>query len=231
MKKTACYVAVIVLTAGSVFAQTYNVLWNFGGAPNDGAGPVSNLVADKAGNLYGTTQFGGNATSFMCVADGGCGTIFELSPNGEGGWVESVLYSFCTNYQNNACLDGSFPKAGLAFDAAGNLYGTTTSGGVCNALSECGVVFELSAAQTVGNPWTETVLYEFCSNDYPTCLDGSDPAGHLTFDSSGNLYGTTTTGGGGAWLGVQCSSCLRSRRMDGSSSVPLLRKWYLHALF
>src|SRR5579863_6228047 len=150
----------LILLSSQAWAQTYNLLWSFGGAPNDGAGPVSSLVADKVGNLYGTTQFGGNATSFACALNGGCGTVFELSPNGSGGWIENVIYNFCSNYQNNMCLDGSGPVAGLVSDSAGNLYGTTYAGGNCANESGCGTVFELFPPQAPTGAWTEEVLYD-----------------------------------------------------------------------
>jgi uncharacterized repeat protein (TIGR03803 family) len=151
-------------------AQTETLLYNFCSQPNcsDGAEPQSNLIFDSAGNLYGTT--GGNYGP-------GYGEVFELSPNGNGGWDESVLHSFTGE------ADGGTPLySPMIFDSAGNLYGTASSGGKY----QNGVVFELSPA---GTNWTETVLYSFCSQ--PRCSDGANPQYGLTFDGSGNLYGTT----------------------------------------
>jgi uncharacterized repeat protein (TIGR03803 family) len=109
---------VILLLVPGAGAQTYKVLYKFKGSPNDGYGP-SGLVFDTAGNLYGTTVGGGLSN----------GTVFKLSPNGDGTWTESVIYSFQWS-------DGVYPLADLIFDDAGNLYGTTIQGG---ADSDCGL--------------------------------------------------------------------------------------------
>lgn len=165
------------------------VLWSFGSIPNDGNDPLGSLIADSAGNLYGTTSLGGTI---------GGGTVFELSPQSDGTWTETILYNFCATGTN--CFDGYFPKAGLVMDAAGNLYGTTWSGGPqtgCGYPSGCGTVFEVSP---VGDgTWTETVLYSFCSTSTASrpCTDGAYPYSQLIFDEAGNLYGTTQQGGDG----------------------------------
>jgi hypothetical protein len=197
MKKA--FFCVLLVLASCVFSlgQTYKVLWSFGGAPNDGANPVSDLVFDKAGNIYGTTQFGGS--QLQCTY--GCGTVFELSAKSDGSWAETVIYNFCANYPTGECLDGQEPKAGLAIDTLGNLYGTTYFGGPCPT-TQCGIAFELSPPTEPGGTWTESVLYVFCSiYENFVCLDGNLPASDLTLDALGNLYGTTTTGGNGAWDG------------------------------
>jgi uncharacterized repeat protein (TIGR03803 family) len=147
------------------------VLYSFNGG-SDGAYPMGGLVADSAGNLYGTTNLGGGSTN--CVQNNGtigCGTVFRLTPGG----VETVLYSF-----TGANGDGALPTAGVILDATGNLYGTTLSGGV----NYNGTVFKVSSTGV------ETVLYAFLDNP-----DGSEPLGGLVRDSSGNLYGTTFYGG------------------------------------
>jgi uncharacterized repeat protein (TIGR03803 family) len=147
----------------------------------DGSQPQAPLIMDKQGNLYGTTEFGG-AT--------GNGAVFELQHTSTG-WKETVLYSFCPVVTN--CSDGQEPVAGLAFDAKGDLYGTTTYGGsVCplNQSETCGVVFELTKSKGV---WTETVLHAFGSD--ANTYDGFFPAGGVTFDASGNIYGATSQGG------------------------------------
>jgi uncharacterized repeat protein (TIGR03803 family) len=110
------------------------------------------------------------------------GTIFVLTPNSGGGWKEKVLHSFCAS----DCSDGYQPQAGLIFDAAGNLYGTARFGGNC--FDACGAVFELMP--TSGGNWTLKVLYDFTGGP-----DGSQPLAGLTFDTAGNLHGTTVFGG------------------------------------
>ncbi len=145
----------------------------------DGANPGGAFVADPQGNLYGTTLVGGAYD---------LGTVYELTPNGSGTWTNTILYSFCP--QGPPCADGESPQTGVIRDANGNLYGTTLTGG--SRFNE-GTVFELSPPQGGHGPWTETVLYAFCTND--NCVDGNQPLGGLTFDSHGNLYGTTTAGG------------------------------------
>src|ERR1035438_1162535 len=100
---------------------------------------VCRLLLEKKDNFYGTTEFGGTF---------GDGTVFELSPNGNGGWNETVLYSFCSVGAN--CTDGSLPFFNVIFDSVGNLYGVAQSGAY-----NYGVVWELSP---LGENWTETVL-------------------------------------------------------------------------
>lgn len=201
MKKMFHYAVILVLGCGLAFGQAqYKVLWNFAGAPNDGAVPMSSLVLDHLGNLYGTTLGGGTFANPPCSTIG-CGTVFKLSPNTDGSWNNTILYSFCMNFSQAGCLDGAFPKAGLIFDAKGNLYGTTSNGGgqACPLDGRgCGTVFELSPPAVQGAPWTETLLYAFCATEADDqCLDGGEPVSQLTFDTTGNLFGTTSTGGAG----------------------------------
>jgi uncharacterized repeat protein (TIGR03803 family) len=154
---------------------SYRILYNFGPAP-DGANPRGNLLADRKGNLYGVTQDGGTF---------GCGTVFELTPPTQSGavWTESVLYSFnCINGN----LDGAGPAAGVIFDNAGNLYGTTVGGGTVGD----GTVFRLTPPSTAGSSWTETVLHSFIGPP-----DGANPFGSLTFDGHNAFYGFTPYGG------------------------------------
>jgi hypothetical protein len=142
-----------------------------GGA--DGATP-SPVVFDAAGNLYG------EAVSYGAY---GAGLIFEFSPTGSG-WKMNVLYNFTGG------SDGANPSGGLAFDAEGNLYGTTGAGGDLNLCQlepwneGCGVVFKLSRGSN--GAWTESVLYTFTGQQ-----DGYGPEGGLTFDGQGNVYGAT----------------------------------------
>ena len=168
---------------------TENVLYSFKGVPSDGNFPVAGLIMDSSGNLYGTTRDGG--ASPTCV-NAGCGTVFELSPpaTSGGNWTENLLHSF-------SIFDGAGPSAGLIMDSSGNLYGTTEVGGSGGV----GTVFEVSPPATMGGSWTENVLYSF--KGVPT--DGYRPVGGLITGSSGNLYGTTTSGGsigGGTVFGI-----------------------------
>jgi uncharacterized repeat protein (TIGR03803 family) len=142
------------------------VLHEFSGG-TDGASPQGHLVMDKEGNFYGTTNAGGVSNA---------GTVFKVTRKG----VETVLYSFTGK------PDGANPVAGLAIDKAGNLYGTTTAGGS----SGNGTVFKLAIPTVTGGEWTEEVLHSF-----GTGTDGTIPVAGVTFDASGNLYGTTSAGG------------------------------------
>jgi len=155
--------------AGGVWTE--RVLHHFGEG-YDGFFPSAGLIFDAAGNLYGTTQYGGNHSG---------GTVFELTPKAGGGWAEKVLYAF-----NDNGTDGYNPQAGLALDTSGNLYGTTFYGGAHSV----GTVFELMPK--TGGDWTEKILHSFNNNG----KDGSNPTAGLIFDGSFvNLYGTTSQGG------------------------------------
>jgi len=190
---------VFELTPSPGAAYTETLLHSFAGCPNagcgigaDGASPYSGLILDSAGNLYGTTSGGG--TSTKCAS--ACGTVFELTPSSPGGpYVETVLYSF-TGCPNTGCgpgSDGMDPRAGLILDKAGNLYGTTESGGASGG----GTVFRLTPSSP-GEPYTETVLHSFAGCPSTGCGPGSDgagPSGDLAQDSAGDLYGTTYLGG------------------------------------
>jgi uncharacterized repeat protein (TIGR03803 family) len=172
-------ITVAVLTTTLLFAarpahaQTEEVLYNFTGT-SDGAQPTSNLTQNPAnGNFYGTTYAGGL----------GFGTVYQLSPNGTGGWTETTLYSFC---QSSGCPDGQNPTySSVIFDSAGNLYGTAFGGGA----NGFGVVWELSNSS---GTWTETVLHSFAN-----APDGANPGSGLVMDSNGNLYGLAFAGGSG----------------------------------
>lgn len=164
---------------------TEHTIYNFAGS-GDGSNPMSGLLLDDKGNLYGTTTYGGSGTCLYYSQNYGCGTVFELSPS-NGGWKESILYDF------QGGSDGLEPTANLIFDKTGNLYGTASYGGIggCQGLGGeigCGVVFQLSPSN---GGWRETVLHRFNSLD----ADGQIPYAPLQFDSSENLYGTTFFGG------------------------------------
>jgi uncharacterized repeat protein (TIGR03803 family) len=169
-----------------------SIVYAFGGNA-DGADPSAGLVADTKGNFYGVTEFGGGGTQCI-VAQGGCGTIFKLTPGGK----ETVLYGF------SGSTDGADPQAALIIDEKGNLFGTATAGGNTNECSEnespgCGVVFEHSASGS------QSVLYTFQGGN-----DGWSPVASLIEDKKGNLYGTTQAGGSTtACNGVGCGIIFR----------------------
>ena len=172
---------------------TETVLYVFkGNASNDGTTPFGGLVIDSAGNLYGTTGYGGTGGCILLGSKLGCGTVFELSPppTQGGAWTETILYSF------KGGKDGYLPNGDLAFDGAGNLYGATAFGGghgtACGDAfyQYCGTVFELSPPSAKGGQWTEKVLHGFRGGK-----DGANPNGGLVLDSAGAVYGTTRIGG------------------------------------
>lgn len=157
---------------GGVWTKT--TLYSFGAVSGDGIYP--NYVAmDAAGNLYGTTNWGGGSKT---ACGKGCGTVWQLAHSGSS-WTESVLYTFPE-------VVGISP-VGVAFDSRGNIYGTTQGG---PGSSGFGTVFELSPPSVTGGSWTETTLYVFTGGD-----DGGDPAAGVTLDADGNLYGTTANWG------------------------------------
>ena len=169
--------------AGTVFelsprpggGWTGTVLYSFSPKPKYKIDQVSGVVFDKAGNLYGTTSLGGSKN---------LGRVFELTRQADGSWTEKDLHSF----ENNG-TDGYTPQGGVILDSSGNLYGTTVYGGTgpCN-INACGIVYELG--QTPNGAWAEKILYNFGNG-----AEGANPYAGLTFDTAGNLYGTTEYGG------------------------------------
>jgi uncharacterized repeat protein (TIGR03803 family) len=135
---------------------------------SDGVRPLGGLVFDQAGNLYDTTSHGGSH---------GFGTVFSLTPHSDGSWTENAILNF-------TFLDGAQPTAGVVFDGAGNLYGTTSGGGA----NRSGVVFSLTPHPN--GIWTRKVLYRFTGGK-----DGASPIAGVVLDSAGNLYGVTRAGG------------------------------------
>jgi uncharacterized repeat protein (TIGR03803 family) len=154
----------------------YRIIHDFQNQP-DGANPRTSLSMDSAGNIYGTTVYGGTG-AFDCT--GGCGTIFMLSPSSNGHWTETVLYRF------QSLTDGREPIDGVTIDAHGNLFGVTQFSD--NATQYIGEVYELSPS---GGKWTFTTLHNFIPNG----TDGYYPLAGVVLDAAGNLYGNTQFGG------------------------------------
>jgi hypothetical protein len=150
------------------------ILHNFGNS-TDGNQPANLISFDGSGNLYGITQTGGAYN---------LGTAYQLVPQPDGSWKENILHNFGNG------TDGYYPN-GVTLDSAGNLYGTTESGGIyaetC-AYNKGGTLFELLPSSS--GAWTEQSLHSFCQG-----TDGAQPFAGVTLDSAGNLYGTTYNGG------------------------------------
>ncbi len=163
---------VLAILVATAFGQ-HEQVFAFNGT--NGFSPASDLVADVAGNLYGTAPGGGQFN---------CGTVFQFTPPANFGalWTEATLYNFAGS------SDGCGPNGKLVLDVAGNLYGTTRLGGI-----GVGTAFELSPPIQPGASWSETVIYSFGSSS----IDGQEPMAGLIIDAQGNLYGTTSTGGSG----------------------------------
>ncbi|MGA8431924.1 MAG: choice-of-anchor tandem repeat GloVer-containing protein [Candidatus Sulfotelmatobacter sp.] len=164
---------VVVSLALRANAQTENILYRFTDG-NDGGEPTSDLKFDAAGNLYGTTLYGGGSG---CTFN--CGVVFRLSPNGDGTWTENALHAFPGGAAGNE------PSFGVTLDAFNNVYGATDAGGSKSCRYDfCGVAFQLTPASN--GPWEETVIQNFVGLN-----TGTAPNGNFIFDSDGNLYGTT----------------------------------------
>jgi len=180
---------------GTVFefsaSGTESVLYAFKGG-SDGVYPVGNLLIDHGGNLYGATLEGGSYYNSECSS--GCGTVFRISPNG----TKTILYTF------QGGNDGSAPDAGLTMDTSGNLYGTTFGGGAGNPQNcdnpprGCGTVFKIAPNGA------ESIVYAFQGGS-----GGFWPNGRLTMDGAGNLYGTTISGGGATNCQYGCGTVFR----------------------
>ncbi len=167
-------IAVLVVFGSALaVAQSETVLYRFGTGTS--GGPTGQLVFDSTGAFYGTTEFG---TYF--------GSVFKLTPPASPGdsWTETDLYDF--KGDNHGISDGATPLGGVAIDATGALYGTTSAGGVSNR----GSVFKLTPPAAPGDPWTETILHFFGGSE-----NGMTPASNLLRVNSGALYGATQAGG------------------------------------
>jgi uncharacterized repeat protein (TIGR03803 family) len=220
-------------SAGGTWTET--VLHTFTGG-TDGSQPVANLVLDAKGNLYGTTLYGGGGPckTSQNAPIVGCGTVFELSPGAGGVWTEKILYAF--GFKTD---DGMWPYSNLVFNAAGNLYGTTSLGGSIdnqydcfmygNTHVGCGTVFELRPNKN--GTWSEEAIHNFGD-------DGSMPYAGLVLDSAGNLYGTTYSGGqmgcGGEGRFPNCGVLFELTFVAGKgwreSTLPPAGFWYSTSL-
>jgi uncharacterized repeat protein (TIGR03803 family) len=158
---------VFELTPTPVGEWDFRVLYSFHGQP-DGSFPYGALLRASSGKIYGTTYYGG---------ENGIGSVYELSPRPVGEWDGRVIYSFQTEN------DGNSPISNLVSDAAGNLYGTTSEGGLGS-----GVIFKL--APIGGGQWTESVVHPFAGPP-----DGSFSYNGMVVDRFGNFYGATVHGG------------------------------------
>jgi uncharacterized repeat protein (TIGR03803 family) len=143
----------------------------------DGEPPEWGLSWDAAGNLYGTTEFGGDHGAPECNPN--CGVVYQLQALGGGDWKYHRIHSFAASAN-----DGVLPQYGVTVDPKGNVYGTTLY-----SVSTSGTVYELSPQQD--GQWKETILYNFPNPE----KYGGAPAGGVTFDNLGNLYGTASAGG------------------------------------
>jgi uncharacterized repeat protein (TIGR03803 family) len=223
---------------------THATVWAFGGTSGDGQNPSCDLIKDSAGNLYGTTRYGGAY---------GDGTVFELTESGT--WTETVLHSFGGS-------DGNVPVAGLLMDSSGAIYGTTYLGGA----DLSGTAFKLTQS---GGVWKETVLYSFASpgGQFPSGLikdskgslygttagggygtafklyqsggvwkektlhsftgvtDGANPAAALRLSGTGDLYGTTYQGGGTNCSGSGCGTVFELTQSGGVWSETMLHSF------
>src|SRR5580700_10116047 len=161
---------------------TETVLHRFTGKGTDGQSPTGGLAFDKSGNLWGTTFIGGVGKSSTCGGTNGagfCGTVFELTPNANGTWTESTLYSFVD------ASTGWNSFSGLIIDQAGDLVGTTENGG--SALQ--GTVFKITPKGK--GKVEESLIHEFAGE-----ADGAFPNSGLTLGAAGTLYGVVSQGGG-----------------------------------
>lgn len=194
-KRMLSFMVLAAITFPIPASAQLSTLYNFSTVPlmrysND---PIGVLVSDSAGNFYGTTSFNGTG-GFNCGAFAFCGQVFKLTSNSGGGYTFSPIYSF------QGAGDGGHPRAGVLLDPAGsgNLYGTSFDGGVFGTSAcsvpvnaGCGTVFTLSSSGTM--VWQ----YQFLGGS-----DGANPHANLILDPQGNLFGTTSAGGGGSCTSV-----------------------------
>ena len=192
----SCGTVFKVARSGTGWVET--PIYKFTGVP-DGANPMARVIVGPDGALYGTTVMGG--TGSCDIGSRGCGTVFKLQPPPNFcasflcEWRETVLYSFAS------FADGAWPEAELVFDHAGNIYGSTVTGGTgpCNYVyGGCGTIFKLTPN---GNgTWSKSTLHSFQGGPN----DGAGPGCALVVDQAGNIYGTTPEGGGQCFEDSSC---------------------------
>lgn len=204
--------AAALLCCGTIAAraQTFQVLHTFTNG-GDGSWPYAGLTADNAGDLYGTASRGGSM---------GCGVVFKLTRSGSN-WTLNPIYSFKGPNQNDGCS----PQSRVAIGPDGSLFGATYQGGSDDA----GTVFKLnpptSICRSFSCPWTEIVLHSFPD---PLDSDGFYPTGDLTFDPTGSIYGTTTSGGSGSpygCFGLGCGVVYELARSQGLWTETILQQF------
>ena len=180
-KTAVTLLAIGCASATGMSAQSLTTLHRFAGYSNDGASPYAGLVQATDGNFYGTTYAGGSSSN----CQGGCGTVFRITPGG----TLTTLHSF-------DWYDGASPTGALVQGTDGNLYGTTYGGG---AEPRVGTVFRITTAGAL------TTLYSFCAR--ANCTDGQQPYAGLVRGSDGNFYGTTLEGGSNTGCSLGSGTC------------------------
>jgi uncharacterized repeat protein (TIGR03803 family) len=161
------------LVGPGAWGQTFKVLHQFGDS-GDGQMPLAGQILDGQGNLYGVTEYGPSGGN-ECGA--GCGTVYQLKPNSDGSWTETVIYAFDGS-------DGAYPFSSPVFDSHGNIDGTTWA---VSYGDNAGFVYQLMPSSN--GTWTESVLHQFANP-----WEGGEPS-ELIFDTAGNIYGAATSGG------------------------------------
>src|SRR5271155_5107165 len=189
IRASAAALFALLLTTSFAAAQSESIIYRFEPTTASGVYPEAALIADKAGNLYGTTSQGGSS---------GDGAVYQITPRAAGGGARTVtmLHEFASG------ADGADPLGPLTFDTAGNLFGTTLYGGVGVNGNSYGTVFELSPPAAPGGSWTYAVIASFDSG-----IVAKYPLGGLIFDQDGNLYGISDGGPPNSFCGETGASC------------------------
>jgi uncharacterized repeat protein (TIGR03803 family) len=186
--------------AGGGWTQT--VLHSFGAYEEDGINPTSTLIFDTKGNLYGTTYAGGANQA---------GMVFELTPQTSGGWTEQALYDF-----GATSTDAAHPFAGLIFNSAGNLFGTTKYGGTNGSGSTGGTAFEIETGASVSNGTIVTLTP--ASLTFASTTEGVETAAQVvTLKNTSTTTAVTITAGGITFAGTNPTSFIQTATTCGST--------------